>query len=87
MIEEFMNICGEVKLEFATQTQGTMSQPRRISTRGNDKGVKEDSKHIIRQQICKSNDNVEQLIIQFIQQEHLKLINCIVETIDLSSAL
>lgn len=75
MIEEFMSMWyphgGDVHLEFIQIQQQTLGT-RRIGTRGADKGVKEDFKQIIRQQILRSNEDIVELIIQFIiDGEHL----------------
>ncbi|XP_055373592.1 integrator complex subunit 10 [Condylostylus longicornis] len=76
-IEEFMNIWnsnhGEFILEF-TSTQTATSGTRRIGTRGADKGVKEDFKHIIKQQTSRCHEDISVLIAKFIEQEHLSLI-------------
>jgi integrator complex subunit 10 len=91
IIEEFLHLSsGDMKLDFGQPSPTTSShigQSRRISTRGADKGVKDDFKQMMRQQIGRSRDDIDQLIINFIQQEHVKLINCAVETIDLSNPL
>uniref|UniRef100_A0A336LXP2 Integrator complex subunit 10 n=1 Tax=Culicoides sonorensis TaxID=179676 RepID=A0A336LXP2_CULSO len=77
LIEEFMHLWypGEVKLEF------TIAQPssRRIGTRGSDKGVKEDFMQIIRQQISRANEDIDEIVIQFLQQEHVKLVQTLFE--------
>lgn len=44
-------------------------------TRGSDKGVKEDFRLIIKQQISRSNENVTTLIATFIREEHLRLMH------------
>lgn len=78
-IEEFMNMWyphgGEINLEFIPP-QSSVGQTRRIGTRGADKNTKEDFKQIIKQQITKSNDDIDLIIIQFIQQER----NIIIQT-------
>lgn len=43
--------------------------PRRIGTRGADKGVKEEIKQAIKRQVSRSNDALDQLIINFIMKE------------------
>lgn len=72
MIEEFMHLWSkcDVKLEFVL----SQSPNRRIGTRGSDKGVKEDFKHIIKQQVSRSNEEVDSIIIQFLQQEQMVLL-------------
>lgn len=61
IIEEFMHLWypDEVKLEFVLSNQ---TSNRRIGTRGSDKGVKEDFKQIIKQQVSRSNDDVDSII-------------------------
>lgn len=81
MIEEFMSMwyshSGEVHLEFSP-TQANLPS-KRIGTRGADKGVKDDFKQIIKQQILKCNDDIESLIHHFITQEHMRLVQNIFE--------
>ncbi|XP_037049863.1 integrator complex subunit 10 isoform X2 [Bradysia coprophila] len=81
MIEEFMSMWyshgGEVHLEFSP-TQASLPS-KRIGTRGADKGVKDDFKQIIKQQILKCNDDIESLIQHFITQEHMRLVQNIFE--------
>lgn len=49
------------------------AQPRRIGTRGADKGARDEFKSLIRQQIARCNENVPTLVANFITQEHLTL--------------
>ncbi|XP_055612588.1 integrator complex subunit 10-like [Uranotaenia lowii] len=85
IIEEFMYIwqnCPDVKLEIALpQTTSNLAAAgsRRIGTRGADKGVKEDFKQIIRQQITRCNEDLDELIVQFLQQQHLTILQNIFE--------
>lgn len=76
-IEEFSYMWhpqgGEIHLEF-TATPINIGQ-RRIGTRRADKGVKDDFKLILRQQIARCNEDMEALIIQFILQEQTHLFN------------
>ncbi|CRK87481.1 CLUMA_CG001282, isoform A [Clunio marinus] len=75
MIEEFMNLWRghEVILRLSSSTS-TPSTQRRIGTRGADKNVKEDFKQIIKQQVLRSGEDVVSLVIQFIEQENLNLL-------------
>lgn len=73
-IEEFMYTYmhgNDVQLEFVPPQ--TNLATRRIGTRGADKGVKDDFKHLLKQQIARSNEDIESLIVQFITQEHMVL--------------
>uniref|UniRef100_A0A8D8NCP0 Integrator complex subunit 10 n=3 Tax=Culex pipiens TaxID=7175 RepID=A0A8D8NCP0_CULPI len=89
MIEEFMYLwqnCPDVKLEFAvTQPGGGLAAgagaagSRRIGTRGADRGVKEDFKQVIRGQIARANEDLDELLVQFLQQNHLALLQNIFE--------
>lgn len=79
-IEEFMWIYmhgNDVQLEFSPPQPNLGT--RRIGTRGADKGVKDDFKHLLKQQISRSSDDVESLIIQFLTQEHAVLVQNIFE--------
>lgn len=82
MIEEFISMWyphgGEVHLEF-TSPQTNLGTTRRIGTRGADKGVKDDFKLIMRQQMQKSNEDINMIILQFLKQEHMKLVQNIFE--------
>lgn len=77
MIEEFMHLWypGEIKLEFTIP----QTSNRRIGTRGSDKGVKEDFMQIIRQQINRSNEDIDDVIVQFLQHEHVILVQTLFE--------
>lgn len=81
MIEQFMSMWyshgGDVHLEFSPSQANLPS--KRIGTRGADKGVKDDFKQIIKQQILKCNDDIESLIQHFITQEHMRLVQNIFE--------
>lgn len=71
-IEEFSYMWspqgGEVTLELASSTK-----TRNYGTRRADKGVKEDFKQIMREQIVRSYEDMDFLIIKFILQEHKTL--------------
>jgi integrator complex subunit 10 len=74
MVEEFMHLwihISDIRLEF---TQTNLSGSRRIGTRGVDKGAKEDMKQIMKQQVLRENEDIDLLIIQFLKQEHLTII-------------
>ncbi|XP_035900736.1 integrator complex subunit 10 isoform X2 [Anopheles stephensi] len=77
IIEEFMHLwthSPDVKLELAMPQQSLATGARRIGTRGADKGVKEDFKQIIRQQVARSNDDIDELLLQFLQQHQVTLV-------------
>lgn len=76
MIEEFMNIwrAHEVTMRLSSSSSNSTSIQRRIGTRGADKNVKEDFKAIIKSQVLRSNEDVVALIVQFIDQEHLNIL-------------
>lgn len=42
---------------------------RRIGTRGSDKGVKEEIKQVIKRQISRCNEPLDELTIKFLTQE------------------
>lgn len=74
-LEEFMHLYlhdTEIRLELAAPT--TTSTTRRIGTRGADKGVKDDFKQLIRKQFLRSSEDIEALIVEFITQEHMCLV-------------
>ncbi|XP_068142843.1 integrator complex subunit 10 [Drosophila tropicalis] len=52
---------------------GVPAQPRRIGTRGADKGARDEFKALIRQQIARCNENVITLLANFINQEQVTL--------------
>lgn len=79
-LEEFMYLYlhdSEIRLELTAPT--TTSTTRRIGTRGADKGVKDDFKQLIRKQFLRSSDDIEAIIVQFITQEHLCLVQNILD--------
>jgi integrator complex subunit 10 len=76
LIEEFMSIhrSGEVKLKLNSNSTALTPTSRRIGTRGADRNQQSDFKQIIRQQVSRANENIVELIIQFIDQEHMNLL-------------
>lgn len=84
MIEEFMSMWyphgGDIHLEFTAPSPPPAGLgSRRIGTRGADKGVKDDFKQIMKQQILRCNDDIETIILQFITHEHMRLVQNIFE--------
>ncbi|XP_001647882.2 integrator complex subunit 10 [Aedes aegypti] len=85
IVEEFMYLwqnCPDIKLELALPSSSSSlaaAGSRRIGTRGVDKGVKEDFKQAIKQQITRSNEDLDELVVQFLQQQHLTLLQNIFE--------
>jgi integrator complex subunit 10 len=79
MIEEFMSLwrAQGVILRLSSSASTPTSQ-RRIGTRGADKNVKEDFKQIIKTQVLRSNEDVVGLITQFIEQEHVNLLQSLI---------
>jgi integrator complex subunit 10 len=79
MIEEFMSLwrAQVVSLRLSSSASTPTSQ-RRIGTRGADKNVKEDFKQIIKTQVLRSNEDIVGLIIQFIEQEHINLLQSLI---------
>lgn len=73
-IEEFSYMWsqqgGEVNLEFTSNPK-----TRNYGTRRADKGVKDDFKQILRDQIHRSHEDIDLLIILFILQEHSHIFN------------
>jgi len=82
IIEEFTHMWyphgGELQLEFMPP-QPNIGQ-RRIGTRGAYKGVKENFKHFIKQQISRCNEEIDLLIAGFIQHEYPRLVQSLVVT-------
>lgn len=84
-IEQFMSMWyphgGEVNLIFVPHSPGAAAAgTRRIGTRGADKEVRDDFKQIIRQQIRRCNDDVDQLVQRFIVEERMSLLANMFET-------
>ncbi|KAK7793853.1 hypothetical protein R5R35_014136 [Gryllus longicercus] len=77
LLEEFMYLSteqgGSVGLDVVPTTQ-TVSQ-RRISTRGVDKGVKEDFKQAMKRQAARSEEPLDSLIIKFLGNERELLLH------------
>lgn len=78
-IEEFMSIWRSHNEEFNFEFSPAQanSATRRIGTRGADKGVREDFKQIIKQQILRANDSIPALVTSFIAQERIHLMQTI----------
>ena len=53
---------------------------RRMSTRGVDKGVKEDIRTAIRRQVTRSNEAVDNLIIKFLCRERELIYHSLVDS-------
>lgn len=73
-VEEFAHIWHAYNCEFnfeflAPQQHLGGGSSRRIGTRGADKGVREDFKQVVKQQILHANDDIMALIIKFITHE------------------
>ncbi|GLV38018.1 Integrator 10 [Carabus blaptoides fortunei] len=64
---------GRVVLDIFQTPQSQIGQ-RRIGTRGADKGVKEDFKQAMKRQVARSNEPIETLIVQFITQERIHIL-------------
>lgn len=62
----------DVQLEFVPPQN--LGGTRRIGTRGVEKGVKDDFKQLLKQQITRSNDDIENLIVEFITKEQMALV-------------
>lgn len=79
LLEEFLYIYthDDIRLELTQSTANPNA--RRIGTRGSDKGVKDDFKQLIRKQLNRSDADIDSLIIQFITQEHMCLVQNILE--------
>ncbi|XP_049767483.1 integrator complex subunit 10 [Schistocerca cancellata] len=79
LLEEFVYLTteqgGAIPLEIVPSTQP--SSQRRISTRGADKGVKEDFKQAMRRQAARSIEPLEPLIIRFLTSERTLLIQAL----------
>lgn len=51
---------------------------RRIGTRGSDKGVKEEIKQVIKRQISRSNEPLDELTIKFLTQERGNILQTLI---------
>ncbi|XP_044728934.1 integrator complex subunit 10 [Chrysoperla carnea] len=58
-------------------TPQSLSNQRRIGTRGADKGVKEDFKQAMRRQVIRSNDPIDQVVTNFILGERVHISQCL----------
>ncbi|XP_026271877.1 integrator complex subunit 10 isoform X2 [Frankliniella occidentalis] len=73
ILEEIMHLAtkqeGSVAFEIAPPSSTQLTSQRRISTRGVDKGAKEDFKSAMRRQVARSDEPVESLLIKFLTSE------------------
>ncbi|RZF44932.1 hypothetical protein LSTR_LSTR013122 [Laodelphax striatellus] len=80
-LEEFMYLSsergGSVALDILIPTSNQLLNQRRMSTRGVDKGAKEDFKMAMRRQTARINENIENLLIQFIVNEKEAIRHCL----------
>lgn len=83
MIEQFMAMWfphgGDIHLEFTAPPGPPTLGSRRIGTRGADKGVKDDFKLLMKQQMLKCNESAETSIQYFIQKENITLLQDILK--------
>lgn len=69
-VEEFAHIWHAYNCEYNFEFLAPQQQnSRRIGTRGADKGVREDFKQVVKQQIAHANDDILSLIVKFITNE------------------
>lgn len=76
-IEEFMAIYShneDFNFDFSPPNVTNVASRR---TRGSDKGVRDEFRVIIKQQISRCNENIFSLIHSFISQEHMRLMHFI----------
>lgn len=77
-LEEFMYLyTNESKIQLELSTPSASSLTRRIGTRGSDRGIKDEFKQLIRKQMARSDEDVESLILHFINQERGSLMQLI----------
>lgn len=73
ILEEIMHLATKqdnpVAFEIAPPSSTQLTSQRRISTRGVDKGAKEDFKSAMRRQMARSNEPLEPLLIKFLTNE------------------
>lgn len=67
----------ESKIQLELSTPSASSLTRRIGTRGSDRGIKDEFKQLIRKQMARSDEDVESLILHFINQERGSLMQLI----------
>lgn len=87
MLEEFMYLSSSdsnnspgITLDIMVPTNNQLISQRRMSTRGVDKGAKEDFKLCMKRQTARSNEIIYGLIMRFITTEKDHLINAFVHT-------
>lgn len=74
-IEEFAYLWSQQGGEVNLELTGNAKARHSFGTRRADKGVKDDFKQVLRDQIQRSNEDVDFLIIMFILQEHSQVFN------------
>lgn len=84
LIEQFMSLCyphgGDIHLVFASETSPTNSAAmRQHGTRGANKGQRDDFKLLMRQQIRRCNDPVDECVERFIVEEQVNLMQNLYE--------
>ncbi|XP_075219382.1 integrator complex subunit 10 isoform X2 [Lycorma delicatula] len=81
ILEEFMSLStehgGSVTLDIMIPSNNQLINQRRMSTRGVDKGAKEDFKMAMRRQTARWNENISSLVMRFITTEKDLLEHCL----------
>nr|CAD7456317.1 unnamed protein product [Timema tahoe] len=81
LLEEFMYFStdqgGCLALDIVSSSHHTSQ--RRISTRGADKGVKDDFKQAMKRQVARSNEPIENLIVKFLVTEKHSILQSLVQ--------
>ncbi|KAL1505353.1 hypothetical protein ABEB36_004940 [Hypothenemus hampei] len=65
---------GQINLEIVPN----LGSQRRISTRGADKGAKEELRQAIRRQVARSNEKLDELLVNFLQNERPLILQSLV---------
>lgn len=73
-VEEFAYMWAQAKVNLELRSNVAKTQ-QHYGTRRADKGVKDDFKQVMREQIVRSNEDIDQLVIMFILNEHQMIFN------------
>eukprot|EP00096_Caligus_rogercresseyi_P011007 TRINITY_DN4195_c0_g1_i1.p1 TRINITY_DN4195_c0_g1~~TRINITY_DN4195_c0_g1_i1.p1 ORF type:complete len:237 (+),score=50.25 TRINITY_DN4195_c0_g1_i1:44-712(+) len=80
-LEEFMWLAseqgGSVALDICTRSQPTPTSGRRVGTRGANRGEKEEFKSTIRKQVSRCHEDLDKIIIEFLNSNKDSIFQCL----------
>lgn len=76
-LEEFSHLVADVKCKLALDITPSVTNQRRMGTRGANRGEKEEIKSALKKQVARSNDNLDDIIIDFLKKYKDTILTCL----------